>query len=826
MTESGVVTAKWWSKQACDEKGVCYHSVNQDGNILDVNQAWLNYLGLFREDVIGQHCGQFVTSDSLLSLQKNLSLLIKSVQVNSISLRFKTPSQRGGEVLLSSRSEHDAAGNFIRTHCWFAPLDFFLENNSQWGHFLDDIETLHYELRKERNCLNSVLNSVSSFILILQDQQIIRANQPLLDFLQCKSVTELSDQLPLLFKESLLSKVKACCQKSLLTVQPCFELLNPKTQIMHYFDCEVNQIALSDNERVVVLNDITLATTIRLELDYEKSLSQRYLNVVPIIIVALDVNANVTLVNHAGCAMLGYSQDELIGQNWFEMVIEAESVPTLKHVFLQIVLGHQPYPESYENEVICKDGSKRLLSWRNALLTDDSGHVVGTLSSAEDVTELRVVQKNNAFLAHHDALTGLDNRKSLEIHLEQAIKKSHRKHEKFAVCFIDLDNFKIINDSYGHKAGDGLLLSVTDRIKKTIRESDTLARFGGDEFVILLDEIGSEEDVVNTAQKLVDLFKTPMEFCGYSAMSSMSMGVSVYPDDGADSGQLLQLADVAMYDAKNRGKNQFSLYNQEMTVKAVRRASLQEELTAAVTEKQFLVHYQPQLAQQNQTVLGIEALVRWQHPEKGLIAPDNFICLSEEVGLIVPIGEFVLRQACQDIQILHAEEGFQGYVSVNISGVQIENNQFLSMVENVLFETKVDPNLIEMEITESVVMSNPEQWIELFKRLKLLGVKLAIDDFGTGYSSLSQLSQLPLDKLKIDKSFVKDLGHDHKARAVAEAIINLSKSMNMVSLAEGVETQAQNDFLTEKNCSIGQGFLFAKPMPLEVLKEWLAYKNK
>lgn len=809
------------SKEECDAKGVCYQELDALGTILDVNQAWLELAGRSRDNVIGRFAGEFVSSESMKHIEKNFPILKDYGEVNHVHFRFVCSNKTEIDVLLFGQSEYSDEHNFIKTHCWFAPLDYFSKNKSTFLSFLNDMKDLQTKLHGDAIHLDWAINSLNAFVITYEDTNITNVNKAVLDFFDCKTIAEFTQKIPPSFKKHLLKMLDMNRNKSLLHGEPSFELVNTTSQEIHFFDCQVTPIIYTENQHIIVLNDISETVKAQRALNYERELSEKYLEVAKVIMIALDTEANIKMINASGTQLLGYSKEEIIGKNWFDLIIDSDNKPSLQTYFKSIIQGDVSVPDNFENTIIAKDGSKRSVHWKNTLLTDDFGNITGTLSSALDITELKASQKQLEFLALHDPLTGLDNRQSLEILLDQSIKNAHRNSSLFAVCFIDLDNFKYINDRHGHKAGDELLIAVSKRIKDTIRESDTIARFGGDEFVILLDKITHENEIIRTVEKLIRAFNTPLNFAEHSMLITMSMGVSVYPNDANQISPLLQNADMAMYEAKQKGKNQYALYNQKMAIATFNRAQLINDLTAAISEDQFVMHYQPQIDQLTQKVVGIEALVRWDHPERGLVLPDDFIPVAEEAGLIISLGEKLLRKACLDITHLHNETAFNGHVAINISGVQIESQKFFSMLEKVLTETCTTPSSIEIEITESVVMSNPEQWVALFKKLKTIGLKIAIDDFGTGYSSLSHLSRLPLDKLKIDKSFIQNITTDSKARTVAQAIINLSHSMNMTTIAEGIETEAQKTFIAEQNCSVVQGFLFAKPMPLSELKAWL-----
>ena len=436
------------------------------------------------------------------------------------------------------------------------------------------------------------------------------------------------------------------------------------------------------------------------------------------------------------------------------------------------------------------------------------------------------LEKKLAHLAHHDALTSLPNRTLLNDRIERAIAACKREKRLMALCFIDLDNFKKINDSFGHSYGDAALLQVVERVRGILRETDTMARLGGDEFVLVLENLEHKQDAARILEKVQKTFETAFMIHRQTFFLTSSIGVSFYPKDGENGEILLKNADLAMYKAKASGKNNFCFYERALSSASLEILTIENELKSAIVKEEFEVYYQPQIHLQTGKCTGFEALLRWNHPQQGVLSPNRFIAYAEESRMILPIGAFVLKQACLDLVTLQKTLGFKGRVSVNVSGIQLEHDDFVNTLEHVLAQTGINPDALELEITESVFMKDALRWIAILDNIRALGVKIAIDDFGTGYSSLSYLRRLPVDKLKIDISFVRDLPEHKDARAIAKAIIVLAKSMQMTTLAEGIETPEQAEFLIQEGCSEGQGFYYQKGMNFSTLNTWLIANNR
>ncbi|HEX9778238.1 MAG TPA: EAL domain-containing protein [Geopsychrobacteraceae bacterium] len=466
------------------------------------------------------------------------------------------------------------------------------------------------------------------------------------------------------------------------------------------------------------------------------------------------------------------------------------------------------------------DGEMRSFELLASPLWDEAGQLTGIIESARDITDrlkveedLRENQKHLDFLAHHDSLTELPNRLLLNDRLQHAMGNATRTGQSLALLFIDLDRFKTINDSLGHELGDELLLEVAKRLHGCLREPDTLARMGGDEFVVILERVEGPQQASVVARKLLDCFARSFLLSGHEVFTTSSIGISLYPEDGLDVKELMKSADVAMYRAKASGRNNFQFYKPEMNARTHDRLLMENSLRKALEENHFLLYYQPQINMVTGQLTGMEALIRWQPPGQRMVSPGEFIPLAEETGLILPIGEWVLRTACR--QICHWQQAGLDPVrlSVNISALQFNQIDFLDVVDRILAETGIDPQWLELELTESAMMENVEATISSLDQLKRRGFHLSIDDFGTGYSSLSYLKRLAITKLKIDRSFVRDITIDQDNAAITSAIIALGQSLQLEVLAEGVETEEQTEFLLLRGCRLGQGFLYSRPVP-------------
>lgn len=431
--------------------------------------------------------------------------------------------------------------------------------------------------------------------------------------------------------------------------------------------------------------------------------------------------------------------------------------------------------------------------------------------------ELRDSKTDLDYLAHHDPLTQVANRLLFHDRLEHSLARAKRMKLRLAILYIDLDRFKNVNDSLGHHVGDEVLCTVTERLSNLVREADTLARLGGDEFVIILEQFKKTDDVGRYVEKLLREMAQTIEIFDQQLHVTASVGISLYPENGDDVDSLMQAADIAMYQAKGNGSNIYQFYSAEMNVNARESLLLENQLRDALKKKQLVLYYQPQVELKTGRLIGFEALIRWNHPDLGVVSPLDFIPLAEKSGLIVPIGEWILHTACKQMKNIQEQWQLPLVMAVNISPRQFLHPSFVQTVAEVLYRTKLKPGFLELEITESMVMGDVDLAISKMNEFNKMGVQLAIDDFGTGYSSLEYLKKFPIAKLKIDQSFVRGLGSDANDAAIVNSVIALGKSMNLEVIAEGVETVEQLDFLKKEGCDQGQGYLFSKPLPVAEL---------
>ena len=451
-----------------------------------------------------------------------------------------------------------------------------------------------------------------------------------------------------------------------------------------------------------------------------------------------------------------------------------------------------------------------MLLQTNRSAMDDAHELAQALRQRRQ--ELEEVNKELAHRAFHDALTGLPNRLMLRDRLSQAIVRAQRNGTVLAVLFIDLDRFKAINDTLGHRIGDGVLHSVARRIESQLRKSDTVAREGGDEFLVLLEEVGSAQNAARVAAKLLHSLGQPHDIEGHSLHCSGSIGVAMYPDDGQSADELIKHADAAMFDSKGEGRNQVHFFSEESWERLARRFTLEAELRTAIEEKQFIIHYQPQVELAGNRICGAEALIRWRHPVRGIVPPLEFIPLAEELGLIVAIGEWVLDEVCAQMKDWLRRFGWSPSVSVNISARQLQVNDFAQRVEEILSRHQLPPNLLELELTEHSLMQQHDRASQLLSGLKQQGVRLVLDDFGTGYSNLMTLFSMPFDMLKVDRSFVSGIEDDVPSRALVDMILALARQLRLQVVAEGVETRSQQTLLADLGCEFVQGYLHSPPL--------------
>jgi len=535
-------------------------------------------------------------------------------------------------------------------------------------------------------------------------------------------------------------------------------------------------------------------------------------------IMITDRAGTIEYVNPAFERTTGYSRAEAIGRTP-RLVKSGRQGAGFYEGLWRTILAGEVFSDVFINRR--KDGALYYEEKTITPLKDREGRVTHFISTGKDVTERMQTQERLQYMAQHDALTELPNRLLLLDRLKQSLARARWHQRLVAILFIDLDRFKTINDTLGHEAGDRLLQLLAERFNRAVREGDTVARFGGDEFVILLDDVATEQDVGMVAQKVLDALAAPFNIENQGLYITASIGVSLFPGDGEDSGALLKNADVAMYRAKELGKNTYQFYSADMSARAFERLSLETSLRHALERNEFLLYYQPQLDVDSGEIVGVEALLRWRHPDFGLVLPGEFIALLEETGLILPAGEWILQTACAQLRAWHAAGRRKLRLAVNLSPRQVQAPGLVAMVERALNGMRADAGRLELEITEGLLVQHAPATMETFEALRALGVRLAVDDFGTGYSSLSYLRRFPIDTLKIDRSFVHDIPHDPDDSAITTTIIAMAQGLRLEVVAEGVENAAQRDFLRSRGCRLMQGYLFSRPLPPDEITKLL-----
>lgn len=527
-------------------------------------------------------------------------------------------------------------------------------------------------------------------------------------------------------------------------------------------------------------------------------------------VMITNTHNEIIKVNSAFSDITGYLASEVINQNLTQFKFTSEDKSYLKNIFT--ILKNQG---SWQGELCSeqKNGEKYLQWLAISTMKDPNNRVEGYVFLFSDITQRKADEQRIWKQANFDSLTGLANRGLFIEHFYRSIERAKRKNKLVALLFIDLDRFKYVNDTFGHAAGDLLLIEAGNRINKNLRKSDTVARLGGDEFALVLpdiDELHSVEAVVN---KLLASLSQPYDLEGKNAFISASIGITIYPENGTDTETLLRNADSAMYKAKEKGRNASYFFTHEMDVNAQRRRALEQALHYALKNNELFLNFQPIINFETGEVTSCEALIRWKNSEFGFISPDEFIPLAEDVGLIIPIGEWVLKEACKVAMTwVTTRRETAPSISVNLSSYQFKKQDITQLVKQTLFETGLPASRLTLEITESLLVNDDESTLSQLEQLRALGVSLSIDDFGTGYSSLSYLKKFPINYLKIDKSFVMDLVLDKESRALIEGILSMAKSLQLEVIAEGVETQAQAIFLKSRSCSYGQGYLYSKPL--------------
>ncbi len=580
--------------------------------------------------------------------------------------------------------------------------------------------------------------------------------------------------------------------------------------------------------------------TIQERLKESEKLHRYIVNKSPDIVYMLDAKGRFTFVNNRIESLLGYKKNEIIGKHYIDIVHE-EDHEKAKNKFNERRIDARSNT-SIELRLKCKNNEvTRHFETRSVPIEinalgiynkekPERNQFAGTYGVARDITDRIEAEEIIRFQAYHDMLTRLPNRTLLQDRLNQAILHTKRNRTKLAIMFLDLDRFKVVNDTLGHIIGDQLLQAVSNRLKGCLREDDTLARIGGDEFTLLLPEIHSKHDSEQIAHKIISTLKHPFHINDHELFVSASIGIAHYPDNGLTMETLIKHADIAMYHVKDNGKDNYQFYNDNMHETYSKHLSLENDLRRALQNDQFKLYYQPQINIETNEIYAMEALIRWQHPEQGIISPAEFISLAEETGLIQPIGDWILKTACKELKRWRDVGLLDIRIAVNLSACQLEQDNIIGTIIENLKKNDIPGNMLEIEITENILMKDIENTIHKLKELSNYGVKIAIDDFGTGYSSLNYLKRLPIDTLKIDRSFINDMHNSKQDSSIIKAIIAMAKGMNLNIVSEGVETETQLQQLIEWRCKNMQGFLFSHPISnndaMDMLMSPETYPNK
>ena len=575
---------------------------------------------------------------------------------------------------------------------------------------------------------------------------------------------------------------------------------------------------LDSNAEVIAICSIANNVTENRKAESKLMLARHMIDNANEAFVVTDLDGVIEEINDAYIKISGYEREEVVGKN-----------PNI----LQSGYHEKEFYESmwqsiedsgrWRGEMWDKRKNGEVYPKRLSINTvyDDEGMPYKYVGIFTDVTERKETEKQLEYLAYYDALTELPNRVMFYDRLQQAISTAKRDNHLLALMMIDLDKFKQVNDTLGHDAGDELLIVVAQKLKSLVRDSDTVARIGGDEFKIILTDIKSPDEASIVAQKLIENLRRPMRIKGRTVNIGASVGISIYPSDDEDIGQLVKYADLALYKAKDNGRNCYHYFSEDLQVQVFDHIEMESDMQKAIALGEFSLHYQPQIDLSDSHISGMEALIRWQHPRNGLIPPDQFIPFAEETGLIIPLSEWIMDAACEHLSAWSKKSVHPLNLGINLSAIQFQQKDLISSIKRIIDKHDIDPNNIELEITESMVMVDVDRAIETMHKLREIGVRLAIDDFGTGYSSLSYLKQFPINRLKIDQSFVCELGKDSKDAAMVRAIISMARDLGVEVVAEGVENREQLDFLTANGCQYVQGYYFSEPLDAELFNTYL-----
>ncbi|MFA7242283.1 MAG: EAL domain-containing protein [Sulfuricellaceae bacterium] len=782
-----------------------YWMMNAAREIVDVNDALCRMLGYTREEILGRRPGDFVDEANRKIFIFQSGLINETLhRIYDITLKSKSGEDR--HARFNATSVCDAAGNLLHSFAFITDVS--------------ELRRVESELRLSLSEQEIILENAGFGIALTVKQKFVWVNRQLEELLGYARGALQSVPTALIHpSRQALADFANGARAVMRHGQPYRTERQLRRRDGTLVWCRIVGKALnaSDllNGALWIIEDMSGYR----EAEENLRLAAKVFDSSVEGILITDAASRIVNVNRAFTQITGYTAAETIGQS-----------PTLlssgKHdaAFYQNLWASLKEVGQWRGEIWNRRKNGEIYpEWLTiSAVKNEKKITTNYVAVFSDITSRKQAEEHLNYLVNHDALTGLPNRTLFLERLMLALAHAHRNDKMAGVMFFDLDRFKIINDTLGHASGDLLLQAVAQRVGAILREGDTVARLGGDEFTVIVEGVSSEKDIAHIAQKIIDAIAKPLDLCGQEVFVTASVGISVYPNDGVDTQTLVKNADAAMYRAKDQGKNNYQFFKADMNARAFERLTLENSLRRALERSEFELYYQPQRDIATGQVVGAEALIRWRHPEMGLVLPDRFIPIAEETGMILPIGEWVMRTACAQNKAWQ-DAGFPlMHIAVNLSGRQFKQKNLVGVIKGILAETGLDAEYLELEITESVIMEQATETIATLGEMKALGLQLSIDDFGTGYSSLSYLKRFPIDTLKIDRSFVRDITTDEDDAAITTAVIALAHSLKLMVIAEGVETAEQLAFLSAHGCDEMQGYYFSRPLTAEAFGEKLA----
>ncbi|MCW8930449.1 MAG: PAS domain S-box protein [Gammaproteobacteria bacterium] len=799
-----------------------YQSLDEEGYLLEANAAWRNTLGYNKEELSNKWFGDLLAPGFKEHFGENFPKFKSTGEVHGIEFKMLHKEGHTVDVTFDGRIVNDEQGNFQQTHCLLTDITEQNRINAQLKLFRKQIDQ----------------SKDAFFVVDYMTAQLLDVNESacqMLGYSREKLLEKSVPDISLFFDSMDKWHEVALMEKSNPDGETVEDLLiHQNGQKIPVEVSTIFQVSRGRDIFVSSVRDISERKIKEQQLEEKNQFTQSVMDGIHESVMVIESDYRVSMMNEKARALIDERYIKDINAPKCYEISHHQEMPChgADHPcpLTQVLQDGKALSVIHQHEVrIDKVAHVEL----NATpLKDSHGKTYAIIESVHDITSLLQIQQELQersieldHQAHHDGLTNLPNRILFLDRLKQAIKQAQRNQYKIAVLFIDLDRFKEINDSFGHSIGDEVLKEISIRLQSCIRDADTVARLGGDEFTIFIDAINDNNMAIDIALDIIDKVANVISVAEQQIYVTCSIGISLYPDDGNTAAVLLRNSDSAMYKSKKEGRNTYQYYTEDMTEKAFEHILLEQNLRHAMTNNELVVYYQPQVNAQTHKIIGMEALVRWNHPDLGLISPAKFIPLAENTGLIVPLGIEVLKIATKQMGKWMKNQGGDYHLAINLSVKQLMQNNIVEFITNIVEENECQPEWIELEVTEGYLMANPEQAIKTLNQLKQKGFSLSVDDFGTGYSSLSYLKRLPIDKLKIDQSFVRDIAINEDDKAIVIAIISLAKSMGLKVIAEGVETMAQKDFLQEQKCESIQGYLYSRPVIAEKMTKFLVSKT-